>query len=142
MNPVKLIVLAIILSLISIDDLKKRIIPNKYVVLLMALWVPFIFLDKNVTVVSALLGFLLGGGLMLLASVLTKGGIGLGDVKLSAALGLYLGVYAILYGIAFGFFLSGIFSVVMIAMKRLTVKDYIPLGPFLSLGMLIAYALL
>ncbi len=74
------------------------------------------------------------GGVLFLAALAYPGGMGMGDVKLAAAMGLFLGVevipamlIALLAGSAVG--------IVMIARHGVAArKRAIPFGPFLALG--------
>ena len=77
---------------------------------------------------------LVGLILFLLAYVLSRKSIGLGDVKLAAVLGWYLGLSLIWWDLVAGLLLAGIYSVVQLARKKLSMKDSIPLVPFLAAG--------
>jgi leader peptidase (prepilin peptidase) / N-methyltransferase len=93
----------------------------------------------------ALLGSLALAAVYLLLVVANPGGMGLGDAKLALCLGLALGWYgwvAVVYGAAAGFLLSGLFAVVMLALRRMSRKDSLAHGPFMLLGALAALALL
>jgi leader peptidase (prepilin peptidase)/N-methyltransferase len=68
-------------------------------------------------------------------------GMGFGDVKLSGVLGLYTawlgwGVWAA--GLFLGFFLGGLFGVLLIAVRRGGRKTAVPFGPFMLAGALLA----
>jgi leader peptidase (prepilin peptidase)/N-methyltransferase len=68
-------------------------------------------------------------------------GMGFGDVKLSGVLGLYTawlgwGVWAA--GLLLGFFLGGLFGVLLIAVRRGGRKTAVPFGPFMLAGALLA----
>lgn len=80
------------------------------------------------------LGIVLGGGFFLLLALLSKGGIGGGDIKLMAVLGLWLGYRNILAALFFTFLIGGLFSVFLLLLKKKRRKDRIPFGPFLCLG--------
>lgn len=84
---------------------------------------------------SAVLGLLLGGGVPLVAALVYerlrgRAGLGMGDVKLLAAYGLYLGPY-VLMALFIG---SLVGAVVGIARKGRARDAAIPFGPFLALG--------
>lgn len=67
--------------------------------------------------------------------------IGLGDVKLSGVLGLYLGwlgLGAWVAGVFAMFLLGGVFSVVLLLTGRATRKSSIAFGPFMLAGALLA----
>jgi prepilin signal peptidase PulO-like enzyme (type II secretory pathway) len=65
----------------------------------------------------------------------TKGrGMGWGDVKLGFLIGLVNGFPYGFEAIFFGFVFGAIYSLVLILLKKKTVKDTIAFGPFLILG--------
>jgi leader peptidase (prepilin peptidase)/N-methyltransferase len=123
----------------AVIDLEHRIIPNR------------------ITLLGAVLALVLGtaldpsgepgrliagaaaGGLLLLAALAYPGGMGMGDVKLAAVMGLLLGsavAPAILIAL-----LSGVLvGAVVIARKGAVAgrKTAIPFGPFLALGAIAA----
>ena len=69
-----------------------------------------------------------------LASVLTKHGIGFGDIKLLSALALTGGVYTICGTLFFAMTLCAIVAVVLLIMKKKTIKESLPFGPFIYFG--------
>ena len=81
-------------------------------------------------------GGLLTGGIFLAMSILTRGGMGLGDVKLAFftgfALGLTLGVPALLITAISG----GVIAIFLMVTRIRGRKDPIPYAPFISLGAL------
>lgn len=84
----------------------------------------------------------LAGGLVLFAvyvllAVVKPGGMGMGDVKLSGLLGLYLGTIgwgAVVVGWFAAFLLGGLFSVVLLALRRAGRSSRIPFGPWMLAG--------
>lgn len=60
--------------------------------------------------------------------------MGLGDVKLAAALGVLLGVGALVTALFLAFVVGGVIGLVLIGLKKATPKTRIPFGPFLALG--------
>lgn len=88
---------------------------------------------------AVLAGLVAGGGFLLLA-VIRPGGMGMGDVKLAAVLGLYLGFLgwrSLVVGLFAGFLLGGVSGLVLIGSGKRSRKDMIPFGPFLALGGLV-----
>jgi leader peptidase (prepilin peptidase) / N-methyltransferase len=72
-----------------------------------------------------------------LISLLWKGGMGLGDVKLAGVLGLFLGWSgwgSLIVGSLIAFFLGAIFGVALILLHKSTRKSGIPFGPWMVLG--------
>ncbi|MPM96161.1 Type 4 prepilin-like proteins leader peptide-processing enzyme [bioreactor metagenome] len=78
------------------------------------------------------------GGLMLLIFILSRGGMGAGDVKLSFVLGLWLGLKASIVCLMLAFILGGVIGVLLLATGIKQRKDPIPFGPFLCLGAFIS----
>ena len=64
-------------------------------------------------------------------------GMGLGDVKLAGVLGLYLGYLGwapLIVGAAGGFFLGGLFGIILLLVRRATRGSAIPFGPWMFAG--------
>ena len=85
------------------------------------------------------LGVIVGMTPLLLLVLLTRGnGMGLGDVKLMAMLGLFLGWKLTLLTLLLSFILGGVFGVLLLATKVKTRKDPIPFGPWIAMAAFIA----
>ena len=69
--------------------------------------------------------------------MVSRKGLGGGDVKLMAVSGLYLGAGSVLPAMLYGSVLAAVTAGVLIALKKIGRKDAIPLVPFLYAGMLI-----
>jgi leader peptidase (prepilin peptidase) / N-methyltransferase len=80
----------------------------------------------------------------LILALISPSGIGMGDVKLAAPVGLYLGYLGwghLFYGGALGFVLGGILSVVLIRLKRANLSSEIAFGPSMLAATLLAVLL-
>jgi leader peptidase (prepilin peptidase)/N-methyltransferase len=91
---------------------------------------------------AAVVGFCVGGGVLLLLSVLGrrlmgKEVMGGGDVKLLAAYGALLGWSGALATLAAASCIGAVVSVAAIAVRRLRKSQYIPFGPFLNFAALL-----
>jgi len=127
-----------------IFDINTKQIPNRIIVLMITAWVLIIsimmFFDINLaikTLTDSALGFLLGGGLFFLVYLLSRKGLGGGDVKFMAAAGLYLGFNATVPAILYGTILAALTGSTLILLKKLDRKDTMPLIPFLFAGIMI-----
>jgi leader peptidase (prepilin peptidase) / N-methyltransferase len=133
------LVLILLVVPIALIDLEHRIIPNKLTglgaVLALAIGLA---LDPSGEP-GRLIAAAAAGGFFLLAALAYPGGMGMGDVKLAAVMGLFLGagvapalLIALVAGVAVG--------AVVIARKgaRDGRKTAVPFGPFLALGALVA----
>ena len=84
---------------------------------------------------------LLAGFAFLLLAVITRGGIGGGDIKLIAALGLWLNPAALKLTALGGIIIGGIWAMLAILLTKKSRKDFIPYGPSFIIAALIAYIL-
>ncbi len=93
--------------------------------------------------VNGLLGLLVGGGILWLLAwaspyLFGKEGMGGGDIKLLAMIGAFLGWKPAVMTIMVGSFLGSLVGLTLIASKVIKREDYIPFGPFLVCGALVA----
>ncbi|MBW8004361.1 MAG: prepilin peptidase [candidate division NC10 bacterium] len=90
------------------------------------------------TPLDALLGMLVGGGILYLVAVFSRGGMGGGDIKLTAMVGALLGWRAALLTIFLGTLSGSVIALVLLASGKKSRKDPMPFGPFLALGAVLA----
>jgi leader peptidase (prepilin peptidase)/N-methyltransferase len=88
------------------------------------------------------IGALVGGGLLWLVAFLgekafKKEAMGMGDVKLMAAVGAFLGWKAVIFTLIVGSFIGSIVGVSLIIIGRAKLQGRLPFGPYLSLGALL-----
>ncbi|MDR2589961.1 MAG: A24 family peptidase [Oscillospiraceae bacterium] len=130
-------------------DIKSRKIPNLLILLMLCGWALIIiiqvFISIEIAVIffsESLLGFVIGGGVSLLVYIISKKGLGGGDVKFLAVAGLYLGIYGILPAMLIGSILAGLTGIGLILIKKIKKKDSIPLAPFLCIGIIATVVIL
>ena len=88
-----------------------------------------------------LLAALAGGLSFLLLAILTGGGIGGGDIKLIAALGLWLGGEALKLTALGGIIIGGLWALGAIAVKKKKRTDFIPYAPAFIIAAFALYIL-
>ena len=115
-------------------DYRHSIIPDELIIAGCVLGLPLLFLSGPGQLVDGLIGFLVAGLLFLLIAVVSRGGLGGGDIKLAALMGLYLGFPDIFIALFSAFLLGALVSIVMLALGKKSLKDAVPFGPFLALG--------
>ena len=86
----------------------------------------------NLNVFDSAAASLVGGGFFLLLAVTTKA-LGGGDVKLIAALGLWLGCEKLLNVVLIGSIAGGIVALLMILSKKKDRSGYFAYGPYFTL---------
>lgn len=139
-NPLffKYAVIFSMLLVISFIDLDKGIIPN-HLVLLLFLWsTAWQVFHPTVSLAEAGIGMLAGGGLFYLIAVLSKGGMGGGDIKLMAVLGFVVGWPLVLILFLLAFLLGALVGLTLMIIGKKTRRDPLPFGPFLSISFYIS----
>ena len=129
------------MAIIGIADRKYMIVPDQFVIMLAVASLGFLPLHHEM--IQPLGGLTIGGGVMFLVAVIgrfvyKKDVMGMGDVKLCAAMGLGLGIRGMIFALAAGCIGSGIEAAIGLAGKKYTKNDLKPLGPWLC-GAGIAY---
>lgn len=132
-----------VLVILMISDLKYRILPNVIIYpsmmtfLLLRLW------HHPLPLWHYLAGFLLGGGLLYMVSVVAirmgREAMGGGDIKLMALLGLVFGMQGIGLTLFFSSLLGCLIGAGLMLIGRIGRKTPIPYGPFIAVGGVIAY---
>ena len=128
----------------AVFDIRVKKIPNSLILAMLAAWVlimaPKLFFDTYTAVAllaDSALGLAVGGGMFLLVYLISRKGLGGGDVKLMAAAGLYLGLGGVLPAMLYGTVSAALTGLMLILLKKIGRKDSIPLAPFLYAGILI-----
>ncbi|MDQ7841862.1 MAG: prepilin peptidase [bacterium] len=89
-------------------------------------------------VVPALLAAAGAGALIAAIVVLSRGGMGGGDIKLAALIGAFLGWPGVAVALFLGFIAGGAVGIGLLALRLRGRKDAIPFGPWLAVGALAA----
>ena len=112
----------------AVTDFRKRIIPDWtwIAVLLIGGVSAFLFNTPYVPLIERILGLLLPG-LSLLFLAVKYGGVGGGDIKLTAAMGFCFGLYGIVTILFFALIPACIYA-------KVTKQESIPLAVFLCVG--------
>jgi prepilin signal peptidase PulO-like enzyme (type II secretory pathway) len=63
---------------------------------------------------------------------------GLGDVKMIVLIGFVVGFPAVVFALFLGTIMAGLVAGVLVVTRIRTLRDYIPHGPFLALGAVVA----
>ena len=124
---------------VTLIDLDHRIIPNRLLAPGAVLAVALVAILDPAALPEHLIAGAAAGGVLLIAALAYPGGMGMGDVKLAAVMGLFLGASVAVAMLA-AFVLGTVVGLGVIA--RRGVKDgrktALPFGPFLAAGGVIA----
>lgn len=128
-----------LLVIITVSDIAYMLIPDKVLlpigIVLLALRL-FIPLDPWW---DAIAGALVGFGLLLLIAIVSKGGMGGGDIKLFFVIGLVLGVSGTLLTLFLASLIGAIAGLFMLRKSEQGRKTPVPFGPSIALGAVITY---
>lgn len=127
-----------VLIVISFIDIDTKLIPNGLVLCLAAVGVLACIFDTSMPFYENLLGVLAAGGPLLFIMLVSRGGMGGGDIKFMAAAGLTLGWKLSLVSLFFAFIVGAVFGLIYMLAAGKDKKSQIPFAPFLSVGTVIA----
>ncbi|WP_064092511.1 prepilin peptidase [Rossellomorea aquimaris] len=125
--------------IITVSDLKYMVIPDKVLLFFTGLFVlERIFLPLSPwwdSLVGAGVGFIL----LLTIAVVSKGGMGGGDIKLYGVIGLAVGLKVTLLSFMLATFFGAIIGLLALACKVIEKGKPIPFGPFIAAGTVVAF---
>ena len=131
------LVFVTMLAVVTLTDLEQRIIPNKVLIVGAVLCLAIAVPTDPAGVPERLIAAASAGGLFFLVALAYPAGMGLGDVKLAATMGLFLG-RAVAPAILAALLIGSVVGLALIARHGARARKMaIPFGPFLALGGLI-----
>ncbi|MFW5962106.1 MAG: prepilin peptidase [bacterium] len=125
---------------VSLYDLKDMIIPNELTFFLIISGFLFALLIPELKLSSAFVGFLLGGGILLMLALLSGGnGMGGGDIKYLAGIGSYVGgglfpAFGVIQVLIYSLFMFMFIITPLLIFRKVSAKQHVPFGPFLAIG--------
>lgn len=118
---------------LSLDDVRDGMLYDRFVFPLALSGVVMVLAGRLSPPLSAWMGALIGGGLLFLVRLLSRGGLGGGDVKLAAALGIWTGLDGIFPALFVAFLLGSLWGIGQFFVSR-GKRTKLPFGPFLAMG--------
>jgi prepilin signal peptidase PulO-like enzyme (type II secretory pathway) len=123
---------------LTLTDIERRLLPNRivYPATLMAIGTAWLLPEMSIfdSLLGGLVALAIAGSLLLFSLIFGAGAFGMGDVKVIIMLGFLLGPAALAPAVLIAILSSAAFALVAVLTRQLTLKDYIPHGPFLALG--------
>jgi leader peptidase (prepilin peptidase)/N-methyltransferase len=135
------LVLLALLLVLTATDLEQRRLPHVVLdplILVAAVFVPF---NPAVEPLTALIGAGAAVAFLGTLALVVRGGLAVGDLYLVAPIGLMLGWPVIFTALFAAAFLAAGASLVLLAGRRVGMRSYIPFGPFLVGGAVLALLL-
>lgn len=128
-----------LLLVLALIDLEHKLLPNTLTLPGTALGLLFAIFGWTIPFWQSVLGAVVGFAVILVIALISRGGMGMGDVKMMALIGAFLGwksVFYVLFGASLLGSVSGILYLYITKQDR---KTQIPFGPFLSVSALVVY---
>jgi leader peptidase (prepilin peptidase) / N-methyltransferase len=129
-------VLAFALLVVFFTDLEHQIIPNAVTYPGIAAGIALSAAAGQLAV--SVIAAASAGLVFLILTVVTRGGMGGGDVKLAAMIGAFLGTPAVVVALFLAFALGAAAGLLLLALRLRSRKDMIPFGPAMAAGAMIA----
>jgi prepilin signal peptidase PulO-like enzyme (type II secretory pathway) len=127
---------------LTLTDLERRLLPNRivYPSILLAIALCWAWPDSDAVDVLAggLVGIAIGAVLILFSLPFGQGAFGMGDVKMIVLIGFVVGLPPVLVGIFVGTLVAAVGAGLLIFVGGRSKRDYIPHGPFLAIGAIVA----
>lgn len=146
---VKRLALLAVMWPIALVDYKEYRIPNKLILCGLIFRLAILSLEIITTsdvVLSILLyeAIAVGGVFLvcMLCIIVSKGSLGMGDVKLMMLMALFLGVEGICYALFVSFLISFVIASGLLLFKKKTKNDAIPFAPFMTIGTFVSMILI
>ena len=135
------LVLLALMVLLAATDLEQRRLPHIVLDPLIVLALLFVPFNPAVAPIDAILGATAAVAFLGALALVIRGGLAVGDLYLVAPIGLMLGWPGIFTALFAAAFLAAGTSLVLLASRRVGMRSYIPFGPFLVAGAVIALVL-
>ncbi|MFJ7730302.1 prepilin peptidase [Lysinibacillus sp. NPDC097231] len=128
-----------LLVIIVVSDFAYMLIPDK----VLLFFLPLLVLGRVISPLSpwwdSLVGAVVGFGILYCIAVLSRGGMGGGDIKLFFLLGLVLGTLNALLTLFLASVIGMFAGIIMVKLRRQGRKTPIPFGPSIALAAIIVY---
>lgn len=148
-NIVKMVIAIICITGAACNDYREHRIPNIFPLIIAVTGIVCLITGYLVNqqgaqayIVSSLFATAAVALAMIIIYMLTKHGIGMGDIKLLCALSLLGGVYLICGTVFFAMIVCSLTAIILLITKKKTIKEGIPFGPFIYFGFIVSIILL
>jgi leader peptidase (prepilin peptidase)/N-methyltransferase len=130
------VALPLLTALIAITaiDLEHQIIPDMITLPGILAGVVANMAADRVSWIASIIGIAVGGGIFFVIILVSRGGMGGGDMKFGAMLGAFLGWDVALLSVFIAVVLGGGLALLLLTLGKASRKDAIPFGPFLAAG--------
>ncbi len=138
-----IVVYSCIFLVLAVIDLENGLLlniivyPTMLLAIIISIFYPDLLLNDyppRTGILNSLLGGGIGFAILFIPALITRTGMGWGDVKMAGMLGLITGYPNVFVAILGGIILGGITGALLLLTRRKKRKETIPFGPFLSIA--------
>lgn len=133
------IILMSMLVIVFVTDIHYMLIPNK----VLLFFLPFLIVMRLIVPLDPWYGMIIGGiagyGVIALIIIMSKGGMGAGDMKLFGVLGIVLGWKLVLLTFFFAALFGAIIGIIMQRLNKAKKRQPIPFGPYIVIATVLVY---
>lgn len=127
---------------LTLTDLERRLLPNRivYPSILIAIAVSWAWPDSSVMdlLAGGLVAIGIAAALLIMSLPFGAGAFGMGDVKMIVLIGFVVGLPEVGVAVVLGTFAAAAVMLTLIMLRFVGRRDYMPHGPFLALGAVLA----
>ncbi|WP_114569918.1 prepilin peptidase [Exiguobacterium flavidum] len=135
---VALVLTSLLLTLVM-SDLAYMLVPNKILLFFLPISLIVRYLSGPENWYNPIIGGLTGFLLLFLIFLLSRQGMGAGDVKLFGVLGILLGPLHVVIALFVAAFVGSVVGIALLATKKVARKQPIPFVPSIAAGALLTY---
>lgn len=128
-----------LLVIINVSDIAYMLIPDKILLFFLPLLIIGRLLSPLEPWWDSLVGAAIGFSILLLIAVISKGGMGGGDIKLFLLIGLVLGTIDTLLTLFLASFIGMIIGMIVLKISGKGRKTPVPFGPSIAIAAIIVY---
>ena len=128
---------ASLLTVAAWIDARYLYIPDGIHILILLLGLASIILCRRPGILERMAGSFICGGFLEILRILTRGGVGGGDVKLLASSGFLLGARAGIASVFMAYVIAGLWYLIPLLRGRVNGKTSAPMAPFFGLSLMV-----
>ncbi len=127
------------LMIVFVTDIKYMLIPDRLLLFFLPIFIVFRILHPLDPWWDSIVGAVAGLVTLALIIIVSRGGMGAGDMKLMGVIGIVLGLQDTYLAFFFATLYGTVISGGLLLLKKIDRKQPVPFGPYIILGALTAY---
>ncbi len=127
------------LIIIFVSDITYMLIPDKLLLFFLPLFIVMRYVEPLDPWWSAIVGALIGFAVIAIVILVSRGGMGAGDMKLFGVLGIVLGMQKVLLAFFLACVIGAFIGMLLLLFKVIERKQPIPFGPYIVVAAIVTY---